>query len=168
MNPNVGQCIDILADTFSKWNDHPLEEIYVRECHIPNEKSKDFLRSVTNLRRMCKMGLAYNNLQGALPSLMRNPPQLKELYIWKTGIETEDLLSIGAAIKANKLPNLSRLHIERNGLVDKQIEPLLTQLNHNHNTEILLDVSRNNLTKEFVSRWSLITKRHLNVCWYLD
>ena len=168
LNPNIGQCIDILAETFSEWDDHPLEEVYVRECHIPNEKGKEFLKAAANLRRMCKMGLAYNNLQDALPSLMRNPPPLQELYIWKTGIETGDLLSIAAAVQANKLPNLRRLHIERNGLVDKQIEPLLTQLNHNHSTEILLDVSHNNLTKEFISRWSLITKKHLNVCWYLD
>ena len=168
LNPNIGQCADILAETFTKWQHHPLEEIYVRECHIPGNKGKAFLKAVTNLPNMCKMGLAYNNLEGALPGLMCNPPPLEELYIWKTGIVTEDLLSIAAAVQANKLPKLRRIHIERNNLTDSQVEPLLSQLNANHSIEILLDVSNNNLTKDFISHWSSIVKKQLNVCWYLD
>ena len=168
LNPNIGQCADILAENFARWHEHPLEEVYVRECHIPETKSKAFLQAVTNLPNMSKMGLACNNLQGALPGLMRKPPPLQELYIWKTQIDTEDILSLAAAVQAHRLPHLRRLHIERNALGDKQVEPLLKQLNESHCGKILVDVSHNNLTKDFTAHWSSIVRKDLNVCWQLD
>ena len=167
MNSQLGQCSNFLADSFLKWKDHPLEKLWVRECHIPVEQGKHFVKSLTNLRNLRLASLPDICLNGALSALMSEAPPLEELYIWKTGLQTEDLLSIAAAIQNNKLSRLKRLHVERNNLTNDQIAPLLQQLNENYNTEMLLDTSNNNLTKEFVEKWSLRTRKGLSVCWYL-
>ena len=168
MNSQLGQCSNILADSFFKWKDHPLEKLWVRECHIPVEQGKHFVKSLTNLRNLRLASLPDNCLNGALSALMSAAPPLEELYIWKTGLQTEDLLSIAAAVQNNKLSRLKRLHVERNNLTNNQIAPLLRQLNENHSNEMMFDTSNNNLTKEFVENWSLRTRKGLSVCWYLD
>ena len=168
MNSQLGQCANILADSFLKWKDHPLEKLWVRECHIPAEQGKHFVKSLTNLRNLRVASLPDNCLNWAFSVLMSEVPPLEELYIWKTNLQTEDLLSIAAAIQNNKLSRLKRLHVERNNLTNNQVVPLLQQLNENHNTDMILDTSNNNLTKEFVEHWSSRTRKGLSICWYLD
>ena len=93
MNSQLGQCANILADSFLKWKDHPLEKLWVRECHIPAEQGKHFVKSLTNLRNLRVASLPDNCLNGAFSVLMSEVPPLEELYIWKTNLQTEDLLS---------------------------------------------------------------------------
>ena len=167
-NPYIGHYAGILTETFSTWESHPLENLWVRECHIPVKQGKLFLRSLTNLPKLQVASLPCNGLDGAISEFVSKAPSLKELYLWKCGLQTEDVLGIAAAIQAHRLPNLRRLHMEGNDLTDNQVEPLLAQLDINHSAEILLDVSNNNLSKEFVEHWSSKIRNGLNICWNLD
>ena len=163
-NPHLGCYVEILANTFLEWEDHPLEKLWVRECYIPVEQGQLFLKSLTNLRALQLASLSCNGLDRAVPELMSKAPPLEELYLWQTGLQTEDVLSIAAAVQAHKVPKLRRLHLEGNDLTDDQIKPLLAQLDNNHVAEILIDLSNNKLSKEFVEHWRAKVRNGLNIC----
>ena len=70
-----------------------------------------------------------NTLSGCLAGFLKNPPPaLRELDMWKTGLQTEDIESLTAAVTAGKLQHLVYLNLWRNKLSEASVTALLKGL----------------------------------------
>ena len=138
-----------------------LEELNLRRTAL-SINDLQHLSQITQCNKLPKLEVLYlsqNILTGCLSSFLSDPhpglPQLKELYMWNTTLNTADLEHLTHLIQKHKLPGLKDLNLVSNSFckIEKDVEHLIEACVDHHQTELKLRLWRNCLSDDFEKKW---------------
>ena len=155
-NP-IGEHVAHITAAIRTWGHRAkLRMLYLASCKLPGKLVPSLLLAVTECcPEMQYLSIGGNGIGGCLPSFMEAAPaSLRYLYVHKCNLWYQDVDSITTVLKYNSLPNLSYLDMENNSLSDTLVEPLLQAADTHHPGKLEVNLTHNNLSNEFTTRWS--------------
>ena len=124
-----------------------LRRLILASCDLPTELVVDLLTVVSLwCPRLHSLDIGQNKIGGCLPGFMAAAPaSLQYLFVHSCKLQPGDVASIAKALRHNKLPDLRYLDIERNGLSNTVVEPLVQAANTHHQGKLEMNLRGNSM-----------------------
>ena len=126
-------------------------------CKLSAKICGQIFAALSTRPKLKRFKLGNNTLTGSVENLTSGShlglPHLELFHVMDGQLSVEDLRHLGNLIKLRKLPNLLHLTLARNSLnkMEKELEIFIQDCVDNHQRELTVYLSDNDLSEEFRS-----------------
>ena len=143
----IGEAGHYLAPSITSWGDNPpLQRLDLYDCSIPEQVWPELLQSLSSFKHLSCLNLSRNTLIGCffhfLPDANSGLMSLESLNLEETAISKADIQHLTQLIRANKLPHLEHLCLQKCCASGEEVlEQLIKACASHPNGESILDIN---------------------------
>ena len=133
-----------------------LEKLSVQQTALSKEDLQMLFSNTHKLPKLRYLDLSHNILTGCLSKFQPQAKltSLEELIFEHTSLSNEDIHNLSYLIGKQKLPNITWLDLDNNGLceIKKELKKLIKTCIAHHQRELKIELKFNNLSESFLEK----------------